>query len=765
VLPLWVASLSVLIGSPEPSAQALVVSGGVSLGAYQAGFLYYLDAAGRAQHPEWDIPLVVGASAGSANGFLAALAACLPPEPDPRESLGWKVWAPIGFEELYDPDDVRREGLFSRRELVAATEWLWSRLARGLPQSCDFVVGLSTTRLKPLEVELEGGLHIPRQEEKFIVRVQGRGEGRPVRFSNYVDPYSDIAQPILPFEEGDDLEVAHRNFERFRTVLFGSMAFPVAFPPQWIAHCLTDPPDQTRYVPTLDYACPRPQRTDAFVDGSVLDNAPLRLAHTIAETGLREEASGRRTWRELTVSGWTDRRPPFGNLDFIYVDPSLTVYPATDVPAEGAPSTDALDLARELFGNFVYVARAKELYTLIEDRSAGSLRTSISQRFLPTAGDPLYLFMGFFERGFREFDFYLGMLDAYRHRAAAPGDRGVPFGALASGPEGVPEAWRPFACLLGWTEPGREALRSTCEGPEMRDFRILLQVSMDRLWDQCRRFGVSKLSLLGPHPQCRAAASGAPVLRVLDHPRVGEADRRARGEWHAKYALRRLAAYEFEFRDLGLGRDEATRAQAVLRKKMIRAFTRLGAEQESEFNRLVLGGGGRILANHLAYESPTAQAVVLVGTALEGGAVLSPFDRWRSWFRLDLSLQARGWLSILAPEEAYIALAAVAGPEVLVPFLTGSIAQTSLAFRAGYQLSSRDAFLTDPCRPRSGRVDPRHCSQTVLQPLAIVSFLDRFRLQLGVDIFPEPRDEVGDDGLEFDVSPWALSLGAGVTFF
>lgn len=750
---------------PE-DATALVVSGGVSLGAYQAGFLYFYGEARRSDEAQLHLPLVTGASAGSANGFLAALAACLDPVPDPLESLGWKVWGPVGFDELLDEDHVRAEGVFSRTALVRATTPVWAVIERGLPERCDFVVGVSTTRVRPLEVELEGGLRIPRQEEKFAVRIRGRGVGQPVQFTNYVDPYDGVPQPLLPFEDGHDFETTRRNFERFRTLLFASMAFPIAFPPQLVAHCLTEPPDQTRYLPELPYACPQPQRTEPFVDGGVLDNAPLRLAHDIARGGLRTDATGRARWRDLTVSGWTDRRPEHSALRFVYVDPFLTVFPSGEAPTEGPRTRDAVDLARELFGNFVYVARSKELYTFIEGGSTLARRVDLSHRYHPSAGDPLYAFMGFFERDFRWFDFYLGMYDAHRLlRQRGEGSFELPFSILANGPEGVPAPWRPFTCLLGWLEPGRETLRSTCEGDALRNFRILLQVSIDRLWDQCGRFPAEQLPLLDAHPQCRAAANDDPRPIVFEGPETADPGHRARGEWHARYALDRMGAYGLDFHDLELSPDEAGRARAAVRGRMTRAFSLLAHHQRSGLARLTLGNGGRVLANQLAYEVPVFQLGALVGTSIEAVALVSPFPAWRSWFRFQVALQARNWISAFTPDPASLGVGVVAGPEVLLPFLTGSIAQTSLGVRGGYQLSTRDDFGSATCRPSDTREDPRHCSQALVEPFVAIALFDRLRFQLGFDFFPEGRDAPGEAGERFEAADWGLAFTSGITFF
>ena len=110
-----------------PPRVALVVSGGVSLGSYQAGFLYYfveylkrLDridvSAGRRPltRPEWAktrigvSPIIVatGASAGSVNTTLAALEMCrkLRPIIAPAESLLYRTWHGLAVEKLFPAD-------------------------------------------------------------------------------------------------------------------------------------------------------------------------------------------------------------------------------------------------------------------------------------------------------------------------------------------------------------------------------------------------------------------------------------------------------------------------------------------------------------------------------------------------------------------------------------------------------------------------------------------------------------------------------------
>lgn len=751
-----------LIAQAEAApATALVVSGGVSLGAYQAGFLHLFTEILKRQEPGRTVPLVAGASAGSANAFLAGISMCLEPVDDPEQSFGWKAWMPVGFDQLYIEGEAQPDGMFSRRTLVETTDQVWALLRdHGLPDDCDFVLGVSTTRLRLHQVEVHPGLRIPRQEEKFLVRIQGRGSGLPPRFTNYVDPYADVEQPILPFESTDDLGAARRDFERFRSLLFASMSFPVAFPPQWISYCMTQPPSERDYVAYHDTSCALPTEAARFVDGGVLDNSPLRLAYQTAEVGLRMNGLGQPVWRSLAESGWSDRRPSYTRLQYLYLDPSLTVFPASEPRDDRERPADVLELANTLFMNFVTAARSKELYTLLEDRALVTEQMQISHRHYPSASDPLYFFMGFFERAFRAFDFHLGMYDAYRHMGRDPSL--LTFSVEDA--EAVPAPMRPLACLLGWFEDDMTQLRPICRMEDLERFRILLQVSLDRLWDQCRRFEEEELPLLAEHAHCSAAAAGAARPWILDGPRRPDKGR-ASGEWHFKYTMRRLAAYGFPFEDLGLESEEAGRGSAVVRGRLLSALGELVDEQSGEIDATLVSTGGRIIANELAYEVPPFQAGVLLGSDIEGLLLFAPFDRARSWLRFSTAALLNGWTSPLAPGPNYLRLGLAGGPEFMISPLTGSFIQTSVGARVGWQFSTEDDGGFRDCLPRPEQQDPRLCSQPFVQPYVAIGAIDRFRLQLGLDVYPESTPSgVGSGGVRFQRNHVGLDFGVGILF-
>ena len=54
------------------------MSGGVSLGAYEAGYLYYFTEMIRRNRELLDLKILTGASAGSVNAMIAIISLCSP---------------------------------------------------------------------------------------------------------------------------------------------------------------------------------------------------------------------------------------------------------------------------------------------------------------------------------------------------------------------------------------------------------------------------------------------------------------------------------------------------------------------------------------------------------------------------------------------------------------------------------------------------------------------------------------------------------------
>jgi hypothetical protein len=212
-----------------PRPLSFTVSGGVSLGAYEAGALHFLTEAIKRSQGQVELRIATGASAGGANALISLIDSCRAIEDDPARSLGFETWLPVGMGQLFRPDRVTATSVLTRAPLERALARLGRHYRAGLRADCDVVLGVSVTREVAAHSELSNratrtALEIPRQIERFVLRIRGRGPGRVPRLDNYVDPRARLPQPLLPFETSDDDGAQARNFARLTELLYASRA-------------------------------------------------------------------------------------------------------------------------------------------------------------------------------------------------------------------------------------------------------------------------------------------------------------------------------------------------------------------------------------------------------------------------------------------------------------------------------------------------------------------------------------------------------------
>jgi predicted acylesterase/phospholipase RssA len=737
----WALSFVCALGAATPSAVraqatalpsqaiSLTLSGGVSLGVYQAGYLYMWSEAIKRSAGRYRLVLVTGASAGSANGLIAAMTSCQPPNDDPGRDLGWLTWIDVGYRNLFVPGEVTPVSIFTRTPLVAAVERVRAAWNDGLRVGCEVVVGVTATRLDPIEIVVHEELAVPRQVEKFAFLLRGRGPGRPPQVTNYVDPFHPVRQVLLPFRPDEP----RRDFDLVRSLVFASGAFPVAFSPQPIEHCLQEPHSPAEPLPDGYDLCDRGTQTAAFVDGGVFDNNPLRFAHALARAGLRVGDDGAAMWRDLAVPIERERRPGYGQLLYTYLDPDTTAFPPMSERGARPPADRLLVLFARMLGDFVESARANELYELIAETPTLRERMRLTRRNYPAASTHLNAFIGFFERDFRVFDYYLGMYDAYVSVREQLPDARLPFDLLAArdGDAAIAPRWRPFACMVGWFDDDAMApLRRACLDPALRNFRILLQVALDRLHAHCRRSRTGELGI-APSRHCVAASRGAPRPLIEGvEPIADAAADRGRAESHFMHTMRLLAAYEFEFRDLGLAPDEAWLGRVAIRRKLLK-MARFAVKAQPELvDRWALLKVARNAINRIAYEPPRHWMYIALGSQLEVGGSVLPFDWNHSWARLNLSAQLDGVETLLTRSADEVGLYLALGPELELLPVTSPVVQPIVGARAGYHASSRDRGGFDGCDERRSLDDARTCSQPVAQLYAAIAILERLRLQV-----------------------------------
>lgn len=388
---------------------ALVVSGGVSLGSYQAGFLYYFleymkrrrmaERAVDAGLPGSPFSVATGASAGSINASLAAMESCRKPQPDPTQSVFYQTWIPVGIDELYPTGgkSVTRESLFTRKPIDDAALRLKEYVnnpAGWLDAACDVDIGMVTTRLEGRAVKLRTdrpSLEASRMTEKFALQFH-KPANQHGGFRQLV-PQASLSNPEVKAMSEFLLRPGHHpervEFSTFAKLLKASSSFPLAFEPVQVPY----------QVPGAGRA------TDDFIDGGVFENVPVRLATRVLDL------------QELAKHG-TRTRPR--NMNYVVVDSDVLSWQRREKAAQKGDGL--LSLLQAFAGDFVGAASSTELLSAIEEEpelrgEKGGL--IMAERRSMLASDHLYAFSGFFDKRFRLLDFYLGMLDA-RHFARQP---------------------------------------------------------------------------------------------------------------------------------------------------------------------------------------------------------------------------------------------------------------------------------------------------------------------------------------------------------
>lgn len=732
---------------PTPLSLSITVSGGVSLGAYQAGYLYYFKEVIKRNPDLLSLKLVTGASAGMINSMVTVVGMGRPTEEEPAESLFFHLWTDHRYNELLDVKNAPPLALSSRKVLNVLGDLVEEQWNEGLDENLDMVLGATATRLKSYQVEISDGLTTPRQEEKFVFRVQGRGPGKQPKVTNYVDSTFGSERPVLPFQDVDTLYFDREpdNFRIIRQILFASSAIPIVFSPQKIDFCLTSP---TYTVNESIYAlnpCPRPKFTEEFVDGSLADRRPLRLAHSIASSGLEESDTGLLQWRDWPSAKTASLTDAF---IFLYVDPTHSSYPPLESEeSQSTPSAEAnrlLSLLGVFMKGFLVSVRSKEVATLIDEHPEVRNQLQLASHDFPTVSGLLANFFGFFDRKFREFDFYLGMRDArafleqkitrqlQRTRKDHSLNLKYPEPETLN-PEGT-GSWRPFLCLRHVLDE-KNQYQGACDSRKQRDFRILLQTSLDRLYDHCRQLPYDETI---EHVHCKKAMMGNAPPRVLpgaDAQPPNDNWKRTieDGETHFAHSMRLLRAYKFQFTDLGLERDDAALAMSRIRAELL-VYVDEFAKKLRFGERLAVRLLGKPAVNFFMYAPPETIVYFVAGT----GAEIASSSTWGQsrWLRYNFALQLQGFYHLLSESPNVLALTPLLGVEAEIYPLSNPLFQTRIGLRIGYQFSSGDNFMKSDCDQDYFSRESLRCSAPVAQLFAAFSFYERVRLQGGIEWFP-----------------------------
>ena len=389
----------------------LTISGGISLGSYEAGVNWGLlelfkltarDSLRRAWGlPRYELKAMAGASAGNINGFLASIEWCRTREPvAPEQSLFWKIWVRTGFDQLFplerynQPDST--QALFSRRYFQRVLFDTVRAAMRDLPPSdaldgCSIPVGVTITKLTPGEISISRGITAVTQRYATAVLVSRRGSTLQFRA-----PGPELLNDgnLGALWQLPDCDGAIDPDDVF-SLIEASSAFPGAFAPVALRHqsspgagCGSGPPSGVSAL---------------FSDGGLFDNNPIDLA-----AGIYADA----VWKN------PDRPDP--NALLVFIDPDALRGRLATVEKQRErepPASGGISALVDLFAGAVPAARQYELQAFgrLLARAPQVFRRDnidVTNRRFVVVGQQLGAFAAFLGQSFREYDFYVGVYDA-----------------------------------------------------------------------------------------------------------------------------------------------------------------------------------------------------------------------------------------------------------------------------------------------------------------------------------------------------------------
>src|SRR6185369_1557539 len=391
-----------------------------------------------------DLKVITGASAGSINAILTAMAWLTRPsenlnimreiselkminfpennqENDPEQAL-FPVelnvlrdsWVSVGIDELLPEDEseytnpprntAEEISTYSRaerknRQLVDS---LFTRKAFDLPvalirKMLDLKVyipeesvplALLATREKPIEIS-EGGVKVKNQ--RFVFRLEfktdSEGKGRFITRRTNCDPNLGTVV-YLPGKEGKDGTIEVSNDDVIR-LMYASSAFPIAFGKVKLQYCTEHEGGKKtteikQRIPEF-LSCPEGTfLTSAdFIDGGVFDNVPLGAARAIVKEAEAEQKKGNASAEAVDN---TLKKSDMTNKNmYFFISPSTRrhVYDPMKNPLMREPRTFGLGGILAFVPGFVDTASDYELYTAL--RKGDWIAYDVNPKALPSA--------------------------------------------------------------------------------------------------------------------------------------------------------------------------------------------------------------------------------------------------------------------------------------------------------------------------------------------------------------------------------------------
>lgn len=436
---------------------SLTISGGISLGSYEAGVNWALiefmkkiryDGTYK-KKPE--LKAITGASAGAINAVMTAMLwladdkkmaaekdRLLPGHDkfiarfgaDANENILRNAWVAVGIDDLMpknesdycNPDETVGsgkkkaacelvDGMFSRKAFEQSKGMITELANARVFRKGKVNIALIASREEPIEVKI-GGIPVNNQRFVFMLQFVTDNEGRGHFESQPPQAEYDKKLGIvvyLPHKNNGTKEVDINEVSR---LLYASSAFPIAFSKVDLAYCTSeaetavDAPDR---CPDGTYLTPKHD----FVDGGLFDNIPLGAAVEIIRTN---------------KTGNEDKSDSENYYFFISPSTRRNVADSFKEPQKRKARTFGLEGMLAFIPGFKAAASDHELFSVLRggewqsydyksSKVGDHLKLVVTDRYFPITGAFLAHFGAFLDRPFGEFDYSAGVYDAVNNLA------------------------------------------------------------------------------------------------------------------------------------------------------------------------------------------------------------------------------------------------------------------------------------------------------------------------------------------------------------
>lgn len=673
---------------------AMTTSGGVSLGSYKAGFLYYIDQFqnlnGMSENDRVD--QLTGASAGAINSLIAGINSCQKKPQKRIESLYWKVWSKASFWDLYKPLDVTAKSIISHRNFSEIMTDVFIQLKQGLPKNCEFIMGVTVTHDKNSPYKINKNIQIPNIKNYIVLKIQGNGRGVPPQISNFLLKDKFPRQLLLPFSG------LYANDEKhLKNSILASASFPIAFSPMQLKVC------ERSSLNNIKTCAKKDAKSLSFIDGGLLDNAPLLLNYRISQT------------RKI-------------KHNYFYLNASNFNFPSpSDVPtSEGDKVISAQNLVKKYFSLFIQSSRNQELLNFFEQYGGTRRNTIVTKTSLPPISTPMYAFFGFLDESFREFDFTLGMADARRML------KGIESNELLKSstyPENkIENSWTLFHCISSIIKEDPISEKQCIDNKEKltKDQMIILQVSLNRVFDLCQK--IEDKSLYG---LCQRLEDIKSPDLIIKEKVISDFWSQAHEESEERYILRQLKHYNYAYNDLNQKLNKSTLGAEkriyYYFKDVLKNFEQKQHEEKRASISFVNG-----LALDQIGNAPLENATYLfIGNQIEIGKSHN-FTRYK--LPESLSFEYSAYIDNYNDWPGNTDNKLTITPTIgftFTPAKFGKYLNLSISTQIGYQFSKEDKFGTRSCHLDAFDLHPSYCSSLKGYTHLLFTIWKRLSIKLG----------------------------------